>query len=835
GRAGELTLLRQAFELSATEEACYLFTILGSAGVGKSRLTEEALERLGRRPLALSGRCLPYGEGITYWPVREVVWQASSIPADADTDRARQVIAARIGAEEHAERILEGIAHLIGLAGASGTPEESFWAFRRFLEIVGGSRPVVVLFDDIHWAEPSFLDLVAYLADFTRGPILLVCMARPDLLEIRPAWGAGRQNSMTITLSSLPAPESEVLVDNLLGARRADDAIRRHVVEASEGNPFFIEEIVRLLLEREALRSEDGTWVAGTDLEALEVPATISAVLAARLERLAREERALAQRASVVGKVFYWGAVAALTPEAEREGVARHLQSLMRKELIAPEDSPFTGEDAFRFRHILIRDAAYQAIPKGERAALHEAMAAWMERRVGDRATEFEEIIGHHLEQAARYRRELGPDDERSTGLALRAGERLASSGRRALARRDAPAAAQLLSRAVDLLSPEHPEEAALLNDLARSQIDQGDLRGARGTLDRAARSASGAAPAADATLSRLWLQLYTEPEGQTEAIRTEVERLLPALVDAGDERGVARASYLLVELDWMACRYEAAATRLEEVAAHAARAGDRRQETEALGRLAAALVYGPVPVEEALRRCAELGARARGDRRVEAGVLAAEAELEAMLGRFDGTAEKIERAEAILEDLGLGLIALTSEHVRAAIHMLAVDPAEAERAYRKTYEALERAGERGMLSTTAAELAQAVYEQGRFDEAERYAVISEDAGASDDVATQLPVLGLRAKLAARRGASEEGEAQATRAVRLADTTEAPNLRGHARLDLAEVLRVAGRAAEASAALDEAIRLFDTKGNVVSSERAHRIRTEVTAGSSGLA
>jgi class 3 adenylate cyclase/tetratricopeptide (TPR) repeat protein len=829
GRAGELTLLREAFELSAAEGACYLFTILGSAGVGKSRLTEETLERLGGRPTILAGRCLPYGEGITFWPVREVVWQAVGVPADADAEGAREEIARHLGGEEDAERIVEGIANLIGVAGATGAPEESFWAFRRFLEIRARSRPIVVVFDDIHWAEPGFLDLVAYLADFTRGPVLLVCMARPELLETRPAWGAGRQNSMTITLSSLPVPESEILVDNLLGGRKVDDAVRRHVVSAAEGNPFFIEELVRLLLDREVLRDQDGLWVAGTELKKLDVPATISAILAARLERLEPGERALARRASVVGKVFYWGAVAELTPAREREHVARDLQSLMLKEVIAPEISPFTGEDAFRFRHLLIRDAAYQAIPKEERADLHEALAGWMVSRVGDRAAEFEEIIGHHLEQAARYLLELGPADERSTSLGLRASERLASSGRRALGRRDAPAAARLLTRAVDLLPPEHQDRAALLNDLARSLIDRGDLRGARDALDQVTTSRPGPATEADAALSRLWLQLYTEPEGQTETIRTEVERLVPVLAEAGDGRGLARASYLLVELDWMACRYAAAAARLEEVADHSARAGDRRQETEALGRLAAALVYGPVPVEEALRRCGELLDRARGDRRVEAGVLAAEAELEAMLGRFDGTGEKIDRAEAVLEDLGLGLIALTSEEVRAGIHLLAGDPESAERAYRRTYEALELAGERGVLSTTAAELAQAVYEQGRFGEAERYAAVSEEAGASDDVATQLLVRGLRAKLAARRGSFEDAEALARTAVDLAAATEAPNFRGHAWMDLAEVLRLAGRTVDASAALQEAARHFDTKGNVVSAARAWGLLTAAEA------
>jgi len=829
GRAGELTLLRQAFELSMTERACYLFTVLGSAGVGKSRLTHEALERLGQRPMVLTGRCLPYGEGITYWPIREVVWQACRIPADAEAGKARAAIAERLGDEEHADRILEGVAGLVGIAGAASTPEESFWGLRRFLEVLARDQPLAVMLDDIHWAEPGLLDLIAYLADFARAPVLLLCMARPDLLDVRPAWGAGRHNSMTITLSSLSPTESEVLVDNLFGGRHLTEQVRRHVVEASAGNPFFIEEIVRMMVEKEGPPREDRP-VAESDLEAVDVPPTISALLAARLERLDPEERAVAQRASVVGKVFYWGAVAELTPDVERERVARHLHSLVRKELIQPEVSPFTGEDAFRFRHIMIRDAAYQAIPKELRAELHEQLAAWIEQRVGNRASEFEEIIGHHLEQAWTYRQEIGPVDERSMELATRAGERLASSGRRALDRRDVPAAASLLSRALELLPDSGPHRRGLMNDLAQALIDHGDLREAADMLDRAASATSGdAVGAAHTQLSRLWLQLYTEPEGKAEAIREEVERIIQTLTDARDEKGLARASYLLVEVDWMACRYDSAANILEQVSTLAARVGDRRQEMEALGRFAAALVYGPTPADAALQRCADIRERARGDRRVEAAVLEAEAELSAMLGRFEGIMERIDRAESLLQDLGLGLVAVTSGEVRGAVQRLAGDAAAAEHSLRRTYEGLERLGERGFLSTIAAELAEAIYAQGRYEEAERYAAISEAAGASDDVATQVPVRGIRAKLSARRGQHDEAEAFARAAVQLAGGTEAPNLRGDASMDLAEVLRLAGRPAEALEALEGALREFERKGNLVSSERARSARAEVVA------
>jgi tetratricopeptide (TPR) repeat protein len=832
GRAGELTLLRQAFELSRSERACYLFTVLGSAGVGKSRLTDEALHELGDRALHLSGRCLPYGEGITFWPVREVVLQACGISADADTEHVRGAITARLQGDEHAGRILEGVAQLLGLSGEVGTPEETFWGFRRFLEIVSRTQPLVVLFDDIHWAEPGFLDLIEYLADFTRAPLIIVCNARPDLLDVRPAWGAGRQSSMTITLSSLTDDEGEILVDNLLGGRETDDAVRRHVVQAAEGNPLFLEEIVRMLLDQEALRLQEGRWVGRSGLDALEVPPTISAVLSARLERLDEEERAVAQRASVVGKVFYWGSVAELTPTEERERVGRHLQSLIRKDLITPEPSQFTGEDAFRFRHILIRDVAYQAIPKEIRADLHERLAAWVERRVGEGESQFEEIIGHHLEQAYRYRQELGRPDEHSAALAIQAGQRLASSGRRALNRRDAPAAVNLLSRAATLLPENNPERVGLMNDLAQALIDHGDLRGAADALDQAMNEAGvDSALGAQAQVGRMWLQLHTDPEGKTEAIRREVERIIPVLTQLEDERSLARASFLLVEIDWMGCRYGDAGETLERVAAHAARVGDRRQEMEALARLAAGLVYGPVHADEALRRCDQIRERARGDQRLDAGILLAEAELLAMLGRFDGVREKIDGAEAILQDLGLTLLALTAEEVRGAVEMLAGDPVAAERSLRRTYEGLERMGERGFLSTIGAELSQALYALRRYDDAEQYASMSDEAGASDDIATQLPVRGVRAKVMARRGQLAEAEEEARAAVEMARPTDALGLRADAFMDLAEVLGLVGRTDEALPALDEAARLFDAKGNLAYLARAQAARAEMAAAS----
>jgi class 3 adenylate cyclase/tetratricopeptide (TPR) repeat protein len=832
GRSGELGLLREAFEVTAGDRVCHLFTVMGSAGVGKSRLVDEALGGILDPPTVLRGRCLPYGEGITFWAVGEIVRQACGITGDSEPAAVRAAIAASLRGEENAERIAGGVAQLIGVAGATGTPEETSWGLRRFLEASARLRPLVVVFDDIHWAEPTFLDLVEYLADFTAGPILLVCMARHDLMDIRPSWGAGRPRSMTIPLSPLSEAESGKLIDNLLGRARLDEKARMQITDASEGNPFFIEETIQMLIDDGLLAREDGRWVAARDLAGVDVPPTISALMAARFERLDREERGVVQRAAVVGKVFEWGAVAALSPEAERADVGRHLQALVRKELIAPQASTFTGEDEFRFRHLLIRDAAYQAIPKETRAELHERFAAWVEAKVGDRVTEFEEIVGHHLEQAYRYRAELATVDQRARDLAVRAAERLASSGRRALARGDLPGAVSLLPRAVALLPEGHPTRVAVLPDLGLALLDKGELSGAGEVLAEAVRTAQTAGdPRAEAhaSLLRLWLLLHTEPEGQTEAIRREVDAILPVVEELGDEQGVARALHLRLEIDWMACRYGAAEETLQRVVEHARRAGDRRQEAEALYRMTAAVLLGPRPAEEGIRRCREIHEQAEGDRWVEAGVLTTEAELRGMLGRFDGTREQIARARVLLEDLGLTLLTLAPLQAMGELEILAGDWMAAEKRFREAFDGLERMGERGFASTLAAHVARALYQQGRFDEAERFSAISEESAASDDVASQVHIRAIRAKLLAQEGRFREAEALAVEAVELADATDDLQMRGDIRTDLAEVHKLAERASSAVEALEEAARLYDEKGNLVSARRA-RAELEVVAG-----
>jgi class 3 adenylate cyclase len=334
GRVREKARLAGEYELAVAERACHLFTLLGSAGVGKSRLVAEFLAGVGGEADVLRARCLHYGDDITYWPLVEILLA--------------------IGVEP--ESVL----------GTS--PAETQLAFRKLLEARAAERPQIVVLDDIQWAEGVFLDLIEHVADWSRdAPIFLLCMARPELLEDRSSWGGGKLNAATILLEPLSAGDCDVLIDELAGDLVVDPDVRRRILAAADGNPLFIEEMLAMVAEG------DGQ----TDVV---VPPTIHALLQARLDRLAAEERDVIGRGAVEGQVFHRGAVQELAEEPSRESVPTHLLTLVRKDLIRPHQPTFAGDDAYRFRHLLIRDAAYEALPKETRAELHERFAAWLER-----------------------------------------------------------------------------------------------------------------------------------------------------------------------------------------------------------------------------------------------------------------------------------------------------------------------------------------------------------------------------------------------------------------------------------------------------------------------
>jgi len=448
GRERERRLLESAFEQATADETCQLFTLLGPAGVGKSRLVHEFLRSVRPKAQVLRGRCPPYGERIAFWPVAETIKQAAGI-SDADTAaEVREKIGALLGPHQRTWAIADHVAAIIGLSEAPSSSEETFQAIRRVYESMARARPLVIVFDDVQWGEPFFLDLIEHLADTLRAtPILLLVIARPELLEERPGWAGGKLRSTSVLLGPLNEAEVSRLVANLLGGSAASPSVERKIAEAAEGNPLFVEEFLAMLLEDGLVRRAGDEWIGITDLATIETPASIKAVLAARLDRLPIGEREVLELAAVVGKTFTREAVEALVEPDALPDVARRLESAVRREIIRPDRSSPDVLDAYRFRHILIRDAAYAALSKRERAELHERFADFQERAAGDRLSEYEEVIGYHLEQATHYRQGLGRNDERTRDLARRAAQLLGAAGIRAIQRGDPLASSRLLER----------------------------------------------------------------------------------------------------------------------------------------------------------------------------------------------------------------------------------------------------------------------------------------------------------------------------------------------------------------------------------------------------
>ncbi len=812
GRARELAQLRLVFERVVEEQTNYLFTILGPAGIGKSRLALELVNTLSEAATIVSGRCLAYGEGITFWPLREIVLDLSrdrpgaSISALLEDDADRDAIAARISGA-------------IGRSEGTATAEEAFWAVRRLFEAVAREHPLIVVFEDIHWAEPTLLDLIDHVAEWSRdAPILLLCLARPELLDTRANWGGGKLNSTSLMLEALTDDEAGALIDHLVGDRELAPELRRRIAEEGGGNPLFVEQMLALLAER-----------PGTDVA---VPPNIQTLIAARLDGLTDAERTVIERAALMGTRFWQGAVADLLPPEAREALPSVLEVLIRKELIRHDSAEVAGQQGYRFRHILIRDTAYAAIPKSVRADLHERFATLIEATAGDRLTEIEEIIGYHLEQASALRAELAPIDDHGADLAARAAHRLAAAGGRALARGDVSAAAKLLGRAAALLPPDAPERTRLLPALGGALVVAGELAQADDVLQEAI--AAGAA-AGDrrvelhARLEHAFLRALTDPDVSVEQLRRVADDAIPELEAAGDDLGLAKAWRRIADVHWMGSQWREQEEALERALPYAEKAGDSRETGSILMRLAMALYWGPTPAPEAIERAEQALGRAQGNPAVESAFLVSLAGLQAMSDRFDEARGLLERGEGIAEELGFMLWFAGFSLVSADVELLAGDPAAGERRLRHGFDVLKEMGERGVLSWVASRLARTVYVQGRYDEAEKLAKTSEQLGGRGDAASRIESRSIRAKVLAHRGSFDEAESLAREAVQLAGQTDDIGSQATAIRDLAEVLDLAGRTNEVTSLLLRARTLFEQKGNVVAARAASDLLSRARA------
>jgi class 3 adenylate cyclase/tetratricopeptide (TPR) repeat protein len=766
GRQEELARLLWCFDRSAGEKTPLLVTVLGAAGLGKTRLAVELIAEIGERATVLEGRCLSYGEGITFWPLQEILRGLRERPAGApEPERAR------------------------------GT-EETFWAYRKLFEALANERPLVLVLEDIHWAEPTLLDLIEHIVDWTReAPVLIVCVARPDLLDERPGW-----SGELIELEPLPSEEAETLVAML--AAKVDPEIRMRAIEVAEGNPLFLEQLL-------ALAKEDGRELA--------VPDTIQALLSARLDRLAPEERVLLEAAAVVGKEFWRSALLHLSaPEAE---VSALLQRLVRRGLIQPERSSLPDEDAFHFGHILIRDAAYSGIAKEVRAELHERFADWLDESVSP----YEEIVGYHLEQAYRYRAELGPIDQALRALGDRASDLLARAGQHALLRADNAAAVNLLDRARSLQS-EDARRLTLSVSLAEALQSTGKLEQARSLLNDVIEEAGERGDQRNEWLARLSYADVSERvaphEWVDDRMEETAERALCVFEALSDDRGLARAWGCAAQVSWTKNHYDEAARQSARALAHARRAGDEREELMALNALLWETYQGSAHVGEVRRQAERLLARVGESSAPGFDALLMLAGLCAMEGAADESRRLFQRAKSIGEEMGLDWAPVHAAFFVEEVGLLLGDAVFAERELRAGNEFLEAIGERGYRSTMATHLAEALYRLDRKVDAEHFADLSLELTSSYDIASQARGRAVKAKLLAAKGDYEAAYRLAREAVELCENTDDLFQRGQVLMAQAEVLRLGGRDADVVPVLRQAVEVSERKGNVVTAQEA---------------
>lgn len=848
GRVEEMALLHFLFRRAARGRTCQVATIIGLPGLGKSRLVTELLSEVGREAAVLQGRCLSYGDD-TFWPLAEVIRQAAGIGSDDTAASARSKLERLLAedipdvtapgnmADETCSRAVDRLTSLTGFSPEVFNVDESLWAVRTMLESVARQRPAIVVFDDVHWGEPTFLDLIERLVESTReAAVLILCIARPELLEERPEWMKGRSRAQQITLEELSVDESALVVRNILGNSGLPPTLEARVLDAAQGNPLFVEQMIAMLVDDGVLfGSQEAGWSVNGAPTDVAVPDSIASLLAARLDRLPRLECQLLERASVIGQVFYPPALGAMG-DGDGDGDEYYraaLDSLVSKHFVEPAetDIDIAGTGACRFVHILVRDAAYRRLLKRARARLHERFGDWLTQMAGPGLADYEEIIGYHLEQAFHYCGELGEPDDHARSLGKRASLHLRAAGYRALSRGDMPAAGSILHRAAKLLPKEERDGAGLLIDVGDALLEVGDLSTAGKVLEEAVARAEVLGEGKLSTLARLallYLRYMTDPGAVEVQVVEEARAAISAFSDPEDHDVLGRAWRLLTGVHWMASMFGPAEEALEECVRHAEARGDEVTARRLLGGLISCATYGPRPVKTAISRCEDVLTRAQ-DRKVTALGECAMARLEAMRGRFEQARTLYRRSRAMLEEFGWSFLASLTSIDAGPVEMLARDFPAAERELRKDYEALQAMNERNYISTVAGLLATAVYEQGRLEEAESLAATAAALGSPDDVTTQYLWRSVRAKVLARQGAQEEAESLALEAVALIDDSDFLDAQACARMDLAEVYQLAGLTEKQGRALAEAMERFELKGNTVGVEAARMARAASVA------
>ena len=824
GRDDELAVLQRAWETVVTDRRAGLVTVIGDAGVGKSRLVRELLDRVGGRARIIFGRCLAYGEGITFWPLRGMVVEAAKVLEDDPPEVAREKILACVGDDDVADRL----AAATGLSARQFPLHEIYWGARRFMQLLARERPVVAMIDDIHWAEPAFLDLLEHLLETVEdAPVLMLATARHELLEERTNWGE-RERSNRLVLQPLADSAAQQVVTNLIGAAGLPGTLMKRIVDAAEGNPLYVEQMLAMLIDTGAVRQEGGKWVGVQTQADIAVPPTIQALLEARLDNLQRSERAAAEPAAVIGLEFPQSAVQALAPQPLRSSIEVQLTALSRKHFIRPATT-VDADSRYRFDHHLVRDTVYNGLLKRARATMHVEFVKWADQvnAESDRGQEFEAILGYHLEQAYKYLGELGPIDEAGAAIGRDGAKRLASAGRRAFQRGDMHASANLYSRAIKLMSEDDQIRLGLLPAYAEVHVELGDFAEAR-TIAAECLSKAQAKELARVKIAAeqvgMFIRLYSGERGSNwsdDAQRVAQEAITVLTgTDAHDE--LSNSYRLIALVHQNAGRLDEAATTIGLVAEHARLAGNQRMVARSGLGLSLSALFGPTPVPDAIARVEAILAGGLADRQVASVIRCRIAQLRAMNGDFEIARDLYRQARNTLRELGQGVHAASTGLDVIIVELLAGDLAGGEAEVRADYAFLQEHGETYFLASMAALLARIVREQGRDQEALDLSIAAEEAAAEHDLDAQVRWRTVRAPILARVGKFNEAKELAESALTIARKTGLPILQADALFDLAVTRLLSDEIDGASAALAEARALYRSKGDRASLEHLER-------------
>jgi class 3 adenylate cyclase len=779
GREEELELLQNTYARAVRNRRAHLFTVYGDPGVGKSRLGREFVEGL-EGATVLVGRSLPYGESVTYWPLAEMVKSAAGITDDDPLEIAVEKL--RDSCEN------EAIADLLGLASGvleavkgERSQQEIAWAAREWVERMAHEQPLVLVFEDIHWAEDALLDLIEHLAEWVRdAPLLILSLTRAELLDVRPGWGGGRLRATAIELEPLGRGESEELIDALAVDGAIDAESREALLEKTEGNPLFVEETVRMLAECEGRPLSEF---------AERIPDTLQALIAARIDRLPPDEKAVLQRASVIGRIFWAGAIAELAPELEE--LQPVIDTLLLREFLLPESrSTISGETAYRFKHVLIREVAYSGLSKSMRAELHARFAAWLRERAGE---ELLEIRAYHLDQAAALIAELegAPPPE----LAHEAAEALETAGRRSLAREANLSARKQLLRALELDPTLERRYQA-----ARAAWRLGDMPVVSDEMERVRAEA---AEAGDQGVEARSLAALSEVALNRGADVGEADRLarLTLEVAAADDREPRfDALHVLYTGAWWRGRLADAESYAREQLALAQDAGRRDLESRAAADLAgthtARQEYDLA--EPLIARALEL-AQESGSIVAQGNALASSGDFAIYRGEYAAAELELEEARTLFEEAGV------ASSLGRVLYRLAVvawhqeDLDRAERLSRDSIRTLAPLEDRGTLCEAQRRLAEVLLVKGKLDEAERYAEAARDTVGPQDMSSRASTRSTLARVRSAQGRFDDAEQLLREAVEILDQTEYRAFGSESLHELSQLLRERGRDEEAEA------------------------------------